>query len=124
MGVPTRSAPRRTQELTLRVEFEADARRDIRQGARWHEDQRPSFGQRFIHDLDDAVDTARQWPNAGQPVGETPTGTTVRRIPLRRFPYHVGYMVLDDVLKVIAVAHDSRHPDHWQQRIHDPDPER
>jgi len=38
------------------------------------------------------------------------------RVILRRSPYVVIYRVRRDVVRVIAVAHDKRHPDYWKGR--------
>jgi plasmid stabilization system protein ParE len=40
----------------------------------------------------------------------------LRRRALRRYPYTVFYRVEPDILRVIAVAHQSRRPDYWLGR--------
>jgi toxin ParE1/3/4 len=39
-----------------------------------------------------------------------------RRLPLRRFPYSVVYQVKPDLLRIVAVAHQSRRPGYWAGR--------
>lgn len=41
---------------------------------------------------------------------------TIRRLPLRRFPYSIIYQVVDETVRVIALAHQNRRPDYWVGR--------
>ena len=42
--------------------------------------------------------------------------TNVQKCFIRRFPYTVFYMELDEHIVVIAVAHQKRRPDYWKFR--------
>jgi plasmid stabilization system protein ParE len=39
-----------------------------------------------------------------------------RRVVTRRFPFSILYTVVDDQVRILAVAHHSRHPGHWRSR--------
>jgi hypothetical protein len=39
----------------------------------------------------------------------------VRRAPLRRFPFGVIYVVMEDIFWVVAVAHARRRPGYWRK---------
>lgn len=41
----------------------------------------------------------------------------VRRRILRRFPYSILYTLDNDVVLVIAVAHQRRRPGYWRRRV-------
>lgn len=41
---------------------------------------------------------------------------TVRRLPLRRFPYKLVYQIQPQELRVIALAHQRRRPGYWKNR--------
>lgn len=41
---------------------------------------------------------------------------TIRRLPLRRFPYSIIYQVVDETVRVIALAHQRRRPGYWVGR--------
>ena len=62
------------------------------------------------------VDRARQriidFPNAWHPLGDG-----VRRCRLDRFPYGLIYLVDGDDIAIVAVAHLSRNPDYWRDRL-------
>jgi toxin ParE1/3/4 len=56
----------------------------------------------------------------GMPSGNPELGATwrgsVRRFPLRRFPYSLVYQITPQGLRVIALAHQRRRPSYWQGR--------
>ena len=64
-----------------------------------------------------AVARARRWPNIGRPVDFAADGSaSYRKIPFVRFPWAMGYEVVDEVLIVLAVFHQHRQPDYWADR--------
>ena len=40
-----------------------------------------------------------------------------RRVNLPGFPYYITYIVRDELILVLAVAHAKRHPDFWKKRL-------
>ena len=42
--------------------------------------------------------------------------TLPRRAPVSRYPYHLAYLVADDEIHVLPVAHDHRRPTYWTGR--------
>lgn len=40
-----------------------------------------------------------------------------RRANLERFPFFIPYIVENESLVILAIAHNSRHPDYWKERI-------
>ena len=36
-----------------------------------------------------------------------------RRVNLKVFPYYVAYVIRDDILWVLAIAHAARRPEYW-----------
>jgi toxin ParE1/3/4 len=95
--------------VRLPVRFGPDA-------ARWYEDRRPGLGVMFLDAVDAAVESVSRWPGSGPKVEGLAEGLDVRRAPVSRFPYHVAYLVADDVIHVLAVAHDRRRPAYWSGR--------
>ncbi len=41
----------------------------------------------------------------------------LRLVLLRPFQYHVGYMVVEDTIKVVGIYHAHRHPEVWTTRV-------
>jgi len=40
-----------------------------------------------------------------------------RRYNLNRFPYHLPYTIENDGIVILAIAHNSRKPGYWKDRI-------
>ena len=40
-----------------------------------------------------------------------------RRVNLPGFSYYIAFMIIDQTVLVLAVAHTSRNPDYWKNRI-------
>lgn len=51
-----------------------------------------------------------------QPELGAPWRGTNRRMPLRRFPYSIVYLLLPEEIRVIAIAHQRRKPGYWRGR--------
>jgi toxin ParE1/3/4 len=46
----------------------------------------------------------------------SPTVHGKRRVLMRRFPFALIYAVVDDEVRILAVAHASRRPGYWSER--------
>jgi plasmid stabilization system protein ParE len=101
-------------KLTVRISDEADA--EMAEAARWYERNRVGLGLEFLAAVDAAVTRIEENPR----IGSRPPGVDddeIRRVFVRRFPYHVVYIELPDRLQVLAVAHDRRRPAYWVDRL-------
>ena len=58
--------------------------------------------------IDDIVARPESWPFISEPV---------RRRVIDVFPYSILYVVLESHVLMLAVAHHSRHPDYWVDRL-------
>ena len=76
--------------MSGRVRLDPRAAVEVEEAAEWYEHQRAGLGRDLVLD--------------------------VRRVRVRRFPYQVVYVTLDDDIVVIAVAHDRRRPGYWASR--------
>ena len=68
--------------------------------------------QRFIAEVDVALDFAERFPLAGRRLC-----AKYRRIALRHFPYLLCYRVVDDVVRVLAIVHARRNPKWIRARL-------
>lgn len=101
--------------MTLPVRMGASAEAELLDAARWYEERRSGLGQRFIGATDDTIKSIARWPRAGSPV-DTDDYRDIRRAPVSGFPYSLGYLVAEDAVYVLAVAHDRRRPGFWHHR--------
>ncbi len=86
------------------------------EAARWYETHRTGLGLEFLDAVDAAVAGIGETPRMGSLVPGV-SDRTIRRRPVRRFPYHVVYMELSDRLQILAIAHDRRRPGYWAGRL-------
>lgn len=99
--------------LPLRISEEADA--ELTEAVRWYEAHRIGLGSEFLAAVDAAVTRIEDNPR----IGSSAPGVDdqdIRRVFVRRFPYHVVYVELPDRVQVLAVAHDRRRPAYWLGR--------
>ena len=86
------------------------------EAARWYERNRAGLGLEFLTAVDAAAARIEENPRIGSLTpGIDDDG--IRRVSVRRFPYHVVYIELPDRLQVLAVAHDRRRPAYWVGRL-------
>lgn len=94
----------------LRIHAQAEA--EIREAAAYYEGQRAGLGREFRTDLEQALFQIRRDPLISAPIDEQGT----RKHRLRRFPYTVYHVDLEDTIWIAAVAHQKRRPGYWSGR--------
>lgn len=92
------------------VEFRAPARQELLEAGQWYlQNGGPAVAEQFGWAVERALQLLALMPKLG-----TPTYAQVRLWPLKRYPYTLVYSVHDDLLSVLAVAHQSRAPEYWR----------
>ena len=99
----------------MRVKFHPEARIDLKEGKAFYRQRSPLAAIAFAQEIDAALIRIAQFP-VRYPAGEY--GTREYVLPWR-FPYTVVYLVRDDMIVVVAVAHQSREPGYWRRRVLD-----
>lgn len=103
--------------MSGRVRLDPRAAEELDQAADWYERQRGGLGPELVVEVRAAVRTLVEHPRAGSPVDGVDPALEVRRVRVRRFPYQVVYVMHDEDVVVIAVAHDRRRPGYWAARV-------
>jgi toxin ParE1/3/4 len=97
--------------VTRRFLVAAEARSDIAEAVGWLRDRSPELPPRFRIAVDETfaaiADRAEMFPVVHR---------EIRRALLRHFPYSVFYFVQDELILVLGVVHQARHPSVWQRR--------
>jgi plasmid stabilization system protein ParE len=70
------------------------------------------LGTRLLTEVISAVEYIEEFPELAA-LGEH----SVRRKVLARFPYSILYMIQQGELIILAVAHQSRRPNYWIDRL-------
>ncbi|MBI3725590.1 type II toxin-antitoxin system RelE/ParE family toxin [bacterium] len=98
--------------------WHAEAREEFADAALWY-DERASNGQQFMDEVGRAVERLRSAPEACALVREV-DDDRVRRARVQGFPYHVVFVDHPRSVFVVAVAHTSRRPGYWKDRLPEP----
>lgn len=82
----------------------------------WYESQQDGLGAEFLTAVEPVLARVAEYPPTGSPVPGV-QDEHLRRMALRRFPYHIVYLELPDRHQVLAVAHNRRRPFYWMDRV-------
>ncbi len=102
--------------MTLQVRFDPAAVDEAQAARDWYDDASPGLGADFVDELWQTIEQVQRWPVLAPRLEVEGASGEARRAPLRRFPFGVIYVALDDTLWVVAVAHARRRPGYWQDR--------
>ncbi|MEA2568355.1 MAG: hypothetical protein QOI24_356 [Acidobacteriota bacterium] len=98
--------------LPMRTRLHRDASAELRDAARFLEEQRSGYGTRLLVAAQRKFEYLQQFPSTGK---RTLGGA--RHISIRGFPYSVVYILRPDEIYVVAIAHHRRDPNYWLPRI-------
>lgn len=101
--------------MTLPVRPSSFAQDEIEYYLRRYESESPGLGDRLWQDIQAVTDLISDHPDIGEPVRRT--RGLVRRLPLRHFPFFVVYRQHSGQLQIVALAHTSRKPNYWRNRL-------
>lgn len=97
--------------MISRISFHEDARSEFDEAVAFYAMESNALGVGFVEAVERALAHARQHPESAVLLRGR-----VRRMRVERFPYSIMYSVVDDVVRVLAVAHDRRRPFYWSNR--------
>lgn len=100
--------------MRLPVVVLPEAKAESTEAAQWYESARTGQGDAFLDALDAALLQISEHPERYPSWGK---GRPFRRMLLPRFPYLIFYTVRDTCVEVHAVAHTSRRPGYWLNRL-------
>lgn len=107
--------------MNVRLELHPEADEEVDSAVDWYQEQREGLGAEFFAELRrDLVSVAaapRSWPL--WPGVRTET-LGVRRFLMSRFPFALPYLVIEERIVVLAVAHVRRRPGYWLRRVSAP----
>ncbi|CAN5670487.1 hypothetical protein BH10ACT2_BH10ACT2_27120 [soil metagenome] len=102
--------------MSNQVRFGPEAIAELSDAVRWYEQRRAGLGLALLAAVDAAIEPVSRWPRSGALMAGL-EAVEVRRVPIASFPYHLAYLIVDEQIKVLAIAHDRRRPNYWSDRI-------
>ncbi len=97
----------------MRFEFLIPAADEFREAIDWYHLRSVRAAEGFRAKVSEAIRLAMARPTS---VGFL-VGKRVRKVRLKPYSYGLLYFVHDDVLYVVAIAHNRRRPRYWQSRL-------
>ena len=103
--------------MTKPLRFDDEAAEELDASADWYEARRRNLGIDFLRVVREALERIADNPQTWPLVRDVPARLNVRRFLLRRFPYSIVFLELEDEIRVLAIAHSSREPGFWRHRL-------
>jgi toxin ParE1/3/4 len=95
-----------------RLRFAADAARELAEASVFYESARSGYGAKLEAAVAQAVARMEEGPLA---FPEMPEAPGFRSAKVFGFPYRLVYVVTEDEVHVLAVAHGARAPGYWRR---------
>jgi plasmid stabilization system protein ParE len=95
----------------MRVDFHAAAAQEVQDAQAWYAERSMFAASAFLRELSIATNKIRT-----APMRYPAAASGTRRILLDRFPFTVYYRSREDVVTIVAVAHQKRRPGYWRSR--------
>jgi plasmid stabilization system protein ParE len=95
--------------------FHREALAEFEDSALYYEGERTGLGYEFTLDFERTRDLIIEFPEIGRTVH--PAG--VRQFAFRQFKHRILYSPAKDLIRILAVSHQHRDPDHWLDRLKD-----
>ena len=93
--------------LSIRKEAEAD----IAEAYQYYESCRENLGSEFILCIDESISRIENNPRQYKTIHKN-----VHRALVRKFPYGIYYVLINEQIVILGVLHARKNPKHWQSR--------
>ena len=97
----------------MSYEFHTAAEFEYLEAIAFYELRRPGIGLAFLDEFEGAMEIVTRSPGL-YPIEMKPD---IRRVAMKRFPFSIIYRRATSCVQVLAVAHQSRHPRYWLDRL-------
>ena len=92
--------------------FHPEARLEYREAAAFYESRSLGLGAAFTREIEAAIERVVEAPDRWRIIHDD-----VRRCLTRTFPYGVLYVIEKEYVLIVAIAHFSRKPGYWHERL-------
>ncbi|MBU1106849.1 MAG: type II toxin-antitoxin system RelE/ParE family toxin [Candidatus Riflebacteria bacterium] len=92
--------------------FHPSAREELNKAVDYYDNCEIGLGYDFLEEVYAAIKRIQAYPEAWSPFS-----SRTRSCLTHRFPYSVVYLIKNNEIMIIAVAHSHQKPDYWQKRL-------
>jgi plasmid stabilization system protein ParE len=96
----------------MKFSFHPDAKEELDGAVEYYEQCQTGLGLEFAEEVYAAIARIIQYPDAWSSLSRNS-----RRCLINRFPYGIIYQIKSRTLRIVAVAHLSRRPGYWKERL-------
>jgi plasmid stabilization system protein ParE len=96
----------------VKSRFHEAADEELTEAVAYYDTKASGLGDRFVADVKAATRYIEDYPHVAPVIEEG-----VRQKVLRQFPFSLMYVVEEHDLFIVAVAHQSRRPAYWIDRL-------
>ena len=89
----------------MKLEFSELAQLEIEDANAYYNLQQEDLGERFKEHIKESVDSISQFPLLYPKVTEE-----LHRVVVHKFPYSIFYMLFDEKIVIVSIAHQHRKP--------------
>ncbi len=93
--------------------FRDDAILELLGGVSHYDEARLGWGERFRDSANGVIALIARFPKLGARV----TRSGGREFVMTDFPYSVIYVINDDAIEIVAIAHNKRRRGYWKSRL-------
>ncbi|MBK7725809.1 MAG: type II toxin-antitoxin system RelE/ParE family toxin [Dehalococcoidia bacterium] len=98
--------------MPVRIELDPEAEAELEAAVDWHLSHSRDVAERFADEYERVIEAIHRFPEIGRPIDGG-----LRRLNIGRTDYTIIYRLRDDVATILAVAHASRRPGYWRERL-------
>jgi plasmid stabilization system protein ParE len=92
--------------------FLSAAEAEFADAGAFYEAERVGLGDDFFETVRAAVGRLEEIPEMGSPLD-----SKYRSVVVLRFPFRIVYRIAGGEIVIVAVAHQSRRPEYWRDRV-------
>lgn len=102
--------------MTKPLRFLPEAETELRAAAEWYDD-RAGLGDELVAEVQAVTSKIVEMPGAFEPARGVRASVGAREAAVKRFPYRVVFVELEQELRIVALAHVRRRPGYWRGRV-------
>jgi len=94
------------------IEFLPLAKSELDDAVKYYNLQVQGLGSRYKSEVKSTIKRVAVFPTAFIEVKPE-----IRRCIMHKFPYNIYYSIQDNIILILAIAHQHRKPDYWIDRV-------
>ncbi len=99
------------------IRVSEQAAQELEEAAAWYEKEQAGLGEKLLDESEHTLDLLSEKFPALVPMPSEAGALGAKRILLHRFPFSVVTIERGEELIIVAMAHQSRKPGYWAERI-------